>query len=174
MKRVIAFLLSFILAMSSVAIAEDMQSLTRIHDYVGVIPEEDMEGLEFSAYYDMMRYGGDFAAIIFDNYPVYDEEEYAILAEAFWEDQGYGYDDEHSGMLLMLNLTDPDDPYFFLYLAGKMDEYMTVEQYRRVHEDIQHDLDRGNIIFAIYSAQAVAAEVFFAAMYVYQTLRLVK
>lgn len=68
MKKVLAFLLSFTLAIGSVAIAEDMQSLTRIHDYVGVVPEEDMEGLEFMAYYDMMELGGDFAVIIFDDY----------------------------------------------------------------------------------------------------------
>ena len=167
MKKVLAFLLSFTLAIGSVAIAEDMQSLTRIHDYVGVVPEEDVEGLEFMAYYDMMELGGDFAVIIFDNYPDRDEEKYAALAEAFGEDRGYGHDEEHSGMLLMLNLTDPNDPYFFLYLAGKMDEYMTVEQYRRVHEEIQHDLDRGDFTFAILSAHSVATEVFYVAMYVH-------
>ena len=167
MKRVIAFLLSFILAMSSVAIAEDMQSLTRIHDYVGVIPEEKLEVLEYCAYNDMMKIGGDLAVIIFDNYPDRDEEKYTALAEAFWEDRGYGHDEDHSGMLLMLNLTNPDDPYFFLFLAGKMDEYMTVEQYRRVNKRIQYDLDREQFVDAIFSAQAVASEVFFAAMYVH-------
>lgn len=167
MKRVIAFLLSFILAMSSVAIAENMQSLTRIHDYVGVIPSERMEDLEFTLYYDMMRYGGDFATIIFDNYPDRDEDMYATLAEAFWKDQGYGYDEEHSGMFLMINLTEPEDPYYYLYLAGKMDEYMTVEQYRRINKEIQSDLDQGQFIDAILTARRVSAEVFFAAMYVH-------
>ena len=165
MKKVIAFLLSFILAMSSVAIAEDMQSLTRIHDYVGVIPEEYMEGLEFSAYYDMMRYGGDFAAIIFDNYPIYDEEAYAILAEAFWEEQGYGYDDEHSGLLLMLNLTDLDNPHYYLYFAGKLEEYMSIAQYKRLNERIQYYLDQGQFFDAISATMTEVSGAFMIAMY---------
>lgn len=37
------------------SIAEDMQYMARIHDDASAIPEEDMAGLEFTAYDDMMR-----------------------------------------------------------------------------------------------------------------------